>query len=159
MAYIKTIFGLCMLIMVYQGISNTDMSIVSQLTHQYGNNWAGPVATALLYVGLALGSLYNGYIGKYKFKQIFFVGSFGNTLYIATGVVFMLLNFTTATLVLIMFSSFVGGCLASVFFSAEYNYVNVLGKIDNQEVRYFGLLLMFNQVANVFGSLLSSLLI
>ena len=159
MAYIKAMVGLCILVMVYQGISNTDMSIVSQLTHQHGNNWAGPVSTGLLYVGLGLTSLYNGYIGKYKFKYIFFVGSFGNTLYIATGVAFMLLSFTTPTLILIMLGSFAGGCLASVFFAAEYNYVNTLSRIDGQEVKYFGMLLMFNQVANVFGNILSSLLI
>ena len=130
MAVTKTVFGLCVLVMVYQGISNTDMSIVSQLTHQHGNNWAGPVSTGLLYVGLGLGSLHNGYIGRHQFKHIIFVGSFGNSLYIAMGVVFMLLNFTTASLVLIMLSSLVGGCLASVYFSAECNYINLLGRID-----------------------------
>lgn len=92
-SYFRSVILVSILIMVYQGIANSDLAIVSQLTHQNGNNWAGPLSIALLFTGSGLSSLYNKYIGKYPFKICFFIGSFGYTLFIAIGLIFMKLGF------------------------------------------------------------------
>lgn len=80
-------------ILVYQGIANSYLGILSQVTHQNGNNWAGPVSTALLFIGSGLGSTYNKYIGKYPFKFCFFIGSFGYIVFTSLGLLFLKLGF------------------------------------------------------------------
>lgn len=92
--YLKTIILVSVFFMMYQGIANSDLGIISELTHQNGNNWAGPLSTALLFLGSGLSSLYNKYIGRYSFRMCFFVGSFGYTLFIALGLIFMKLGFS-----------------------------------------------------------------
>ncbi len=132
MKYFKRILYISIFILFYQGIANTDLSIISQLTHQHGNNWAGPLSTALLFIGSGAGSIYNKYIGKYPYRYLLFIGSFGYTLFIAMGIVFMKLKFSTLALVLIEFGSLVGGLIVSVFYNTQFNYVNTLSKIDSQ---------------------------
>ena len=52
-------------VMLYAAITNTDTSIISQFTHQNGNDWAGPLLTGLFFLGSGLCSTRNWYIGKY----------------------------------------------------------------------------------------------
>lgn len=101
MTYFGHVLYASVFIMFYQAFANTDESIISQLTHQHGNDWAGPLCTALLFIGSGLGSLYNKYIGKVSYKYTFFIGSFGYTIFIGMGLVFMKINFTVGALTLI----------------------------------------------------------
>lgn len=146
-------------IMVYQGIANSDLGIVSQLTYQNGNKWAGPLLTSLLFTGSALGSLYNKYLGKYPFKITLFVGSFGYTLFIGLGLIFLKLNFSTGVLVVMFIGAFIAGLLSSIFYTSQFNYINTLSKIDNREVKYFGINVGLAQSSNILGNFISSQLI
>ena len=159
MGYFGHVLYVSTFLMLYQAIANTDLSIISELTHQHGNNWAGPLSTALLFIGSGVGSLYNRYIGRVPYRHTFFIGSFGYTIFIGMGLVFMKIEFTAGALVLIEVGSFVGGLFSSLFYNSQYNYVHTLSVIDRQEVKYFGVSLMLIQGANLIGSLLSSLLI
>ena len=103
--------------MVYQGISNSDIGVLSQFTHQKGNNWAGPLSTALLFIGCGVGSLYNKYIGRYPYRYCFLVGSFGNTLFISLGLIIVKIGFNTATQIVIFLGSLVSGIIVSVFYN------------------------------------------
>ena len=118
--------------MVYQGIANSNLGIISQFTHQNGNNWAGPLSTALLFLGSGLASNYNRYIGKYPFKFCFFVGSFGYTVFTSLGLLFLKLGFTTTVQVLIFVLSFISGATCSIFYNSQFNYTNFLAKIDRR---------------------------
>ena len=159
MRYLRSIIYLSVIVLLYQGIANTDLSIISQFTHQNGNDWAGPFSTALLFIGSGIGSLFNQYIGKYPYKYLLFVGSFGYTLFIATGLIFMKMYFTAGALTLICIGSFIGGLIVSVLYNSQFNYTNTLAKIDGEEVKYFGILGVFTQASNVYGSFLSAMLI
>lgn len=120
------------MILIYQGIANSDLGIISQLTHQNGNNWAGPLTTALLFLGSGLGSLYNKYIGRIPFSVCFLIGSLGYIVYIAMGLVFMKLGFSITAEVIIFVGSFLAGIMCSVFYNTQFNYINTLSKIDNK---------------------------
>ena len=154
-----TVIVVSVIIMVYQGIANSDVGVLSQLTHQKGNDWAGPLSTALLFIGSGVGSLYNKYIGKYSFKTLFFIGSFGYTLFISTGLIFVKIGFTNLVQVLIFIGSFISGLIVSIFYNTQFNYINLLSKIDNQSVKYFGINMGIVQSSNLFGNFLSWLLI
>lgn len=130
--YFRPIIFVSIIILVYQGIANTNLGIISQFTHQNGNSWAGPLCTALLFIGSGLGSLYNKYIGKYAFKYTFFIGSLSYLSFISLGLIFMSEGFTTITQVSIFFLSFVAGLICSVFYNSQFNYVNFLSKIDRK---------------------------
>lgn len=52
-------------VMLYSAIINTDTGIISQFTHQNGNDWVGPLLTGLFFLGSGLCSTINFYIGKY----------------------------------------------------------------------------------------------
>jgi hypothetical protein len=130
--YLKPIIYASFTIMIYQGIANSNLGIISQFTHQNGNNWAGPLSTALLFLGSGLASNYNKYIGKYKFKFCFFVGSFGYTLFTSLGLLFLKLGFNTTTEVLIFVLSFISGATCSIFYNTQFNYTNFLAKIDKK---------------------------
>jgi MFS family permease len=71
----------------------------------------------------------------------------------------MKMSFSVGSLVMILLGSFLGGLVVSVFYNSQYNYINHLAKIDNEEVRYFGINIGFAQSSNVFGSVLSALFI
>lgn len=92
--YLRTVVFSSVVIMLYQGISNSDLGVISQLTEQNGNKWAGPLSTSLLFLGSGLGSLYNKYIGKYQYRYCFYVGSFGYILFVSTGCLFIKLGFS-----------------------------------------------------------------
>lgn len=83
-------------ILFFQGISNTQLVIVGQFTNQNGQNWVGPLSTALLFFGSGLGCLYNKYIDKIPYRFTFFIGSLGYTLFISISVVFLKIGFNTA---------------------------------------------------------------
>lgn len=157
--YLRTVILVSIAIMIYQGIANSDLGIVSELTHQNGNSWAGPFSTSLLFAGSGLMSMYNRYIGKYSFGRCFFVGSLGFTLFIGMGLIFMKLGFSTTVMILIFVLSFIAGCLCSVFYNTQFNYINILSKIDNKEIKYFGINMGLAQSSNIFGNLFSSMLI
>lgn len=130
--YLQAVIYVSVVILIYQGIANTNLGIISQFTHQKGNNWAGPLSTALLFMGSGVGSLYVKYIGKYLFKFCFFLGSFGYTAFISLGLLFMSLGFTISTEISILVISFVAGLICSVFYNTQFNYINILSKIDNR---------------------------
>ena len=44
---------------------------------------------------------------------------------------------------LVMVGSLIAGAFSSILYSSESNYQNYLAQIDRQEVKYFGILLMF----------------
>lgn len=118
--------------MIYQGVANSDLGVISQFTHQKNNNWAGPLSTALLFTGSGIGSLYNKYIGKYPYRLCFFFGSFGYTIFIAMGLIFIRVGFSSGVMAMIFLGSLVGGLIVSVFYNAQFNYINVLSKIDGK---------------------------
>lgn len=157
--YLPMVIASSISIMIYQGIANSNLGIVSQLTSQNGNHWAGPLLTALLFTGSGFGALYNKYIGKYKFNLTFFVGSFGYTFFIGLGLIFLKLGFSTTVLILMFIIGIISGLLASVFYTTQFNYINTLSKIDNKEVKYFGINVGLAQSSNILGNLISSLLI
>ncbi len=112
------------MILLFQGIVNTELGIVSQFTSQKGQRWVGPLSTALLFLGSGLGALYNKYIEKMQYRLSFFFGSLGYSLFIALAVVFLKLEFTTAVQVFILVGSFVSGVVVSMFYNSQFNYVN-----------------------------------
>ena len=88
-----------------------------------------------------------------------FLGNFGYMTYISMGLIFMKLSFTAGSLTMILVGSLIGGSISSVFYNSLYNYVNVLSRIDNRELRYFGILQGITQACNIYGSVLSAFLI
>jgi hypothetical protein len=146
-------------IMVYQGIANSDLGIISELTHQTNNNWAGPLCTSLFFGGSGLCSLYVSYIGKYQYRYLLFIGSMGYTLMVAICIIFLKHGFNFIIEITIFAISIIAGCLCSIFYNALFNYINLLSKIDNDSIKYFSINMSFAQSSNIFGNLLSSLLI
>lgn len=157
--YLNTVIYVSIVILVYQGIANSDLGIISQLTHQNGNNWAGPLSTALLFLASGLASLYNKYIGKFQFRYCFFVGSFGYTIFISMGLIFMKLGFSVTVEVFIFIGSLIAGIGCSIFYNTQFNFINTLSKIDNREIKYFGINMALAQSSSIFGNVISSLLI
>lgn len=155
----KSIVYVSLIILVYQGIANSNLGIISQFTHQNGNNWAGPLSTALLFLASGLASSYNKYIGKYPFKYCLFVGSFGFTVFTSLGLLFLKLGFNTTVEVLIFVLSIISGATCSIFYNTQFNYINFLSRIDKREVKYFGINIGMSQSSNIFGNLVSALLI
>lgn len=130
--YLSTVIYVSIVILVYQGIADSNLGIVSQLTHQNGNNWAGPLNTTLFFLASGSASLYNKYIGKFQFRYCFFVGSFGCTIFISMGLIFLKLGFSTTVLVFIFVGSFIAGIGSSIFYNTQFNFINTLSKIDNR---------------------------
>jgi hypothetical protein len=71
----------------------------------------------------------------------------------------MKIGFSTGVEILIFILSFVGGCICSVFYNSQFNYINYLSQIDKREVKYFAINVGLVQSSNIFGNLLSSFLI
>ena len=149
MTYFKAVIYVSLFSFLCQGIANTDMSIISQLTHQHGNSWTPRNCSPL----------YRIRSRQSQQQVLLFVGNFGYMTYILMGLVFMKLSFTAGSLTLILIGSLIGGLIASVFYNSLYNYVNVLSRIDNRELKYFGILQGITQACNVYGNVLSALLI
>lgn len=130
--YLRTVIYVSVVILIYQGIANSDLGIISQLTHQNGNSWAGPLSTSLLFAGSGIGSLYNKYIGKFQFRYCFFVGSIGYTIFISMGLIFIKLGFSTTVEVLMFLGSFLAGFGCSIFYNTLFNFINILSRIDKR---------------------------
>ena len=157
--YLPSTLFISVVVLLYQGIVNSNLSIISQFSHQHGNDWSGPLSTALLFIGSGTCSLFNSYIGNHPYRCLLFLGSFGYIIFITMSLVSLKLAFSPLAIVLTMVGSLVAGIIASVLYNSEYNYQNCLARIDHQEVKYFGILLMFNQASYVSGNVLSALLI
>jgi hypothetical protein len=157
--YQKTVILVSIIIMIYQGIANSDLGIISELTHQSNNNWAGPLCTSLLFAGSGLASFYVSYIGRYQYRYLFFIGSLSFTLLVSISIIFLKRGFTLLIETIIFIISFIAGCLCSIFYNAQFHYINLLSQIDNNSIKYFGINMSFAQSSNIFGNLLSSLII
>lgn len=92
--YLKNVLFTSFIILVYQGIANSDLGIVSQFTHQKDNDWAGPLITSLLFLGSGIGSMYNKYVKKYQYRYCFLFGSFGYIIFISLGLIFIKIGFS-----------------------------------------------------------------
>lgn len=55
--------------------------------------------------------------------------------------------------------SFISGVFCSVFYNTQFNYINALAKIDNREIKYFGINMGLAQTSTVIGNIFSALLI
>ena len=60
------------------------------------------------------------------------MGAFGYILFIAIGLIFMKLGFSVTVEVLIFVVSFAAGCICSIFYNTQFNYINTLAKIDRK---------------------------
>jgi hypothetical protein len=128
---LKSVLYISIAILLFQSISNTELGIVSQFTHQNGNSWAGPLSTSLLFAGSALGSIYNSYIASVSYKIIFFIGSFGYTIFIGLAVIFLKVGFSTSIQIVLLVGSFIAGLIVSAFYNGQFNYINTCSEIDN----------------------------
>ena len=157
--YFKELAYVSVLIFFYQGVSNAVFGITGQFAHQAGKDWVGPLFLAMLFLGCGLGSIYNKYIGRYQYNLTFFVGGFGNALYILMELVLIEVPLSLWVILMLAVGGFVSGLIASIFFNSFFNFINVLSKIDGKEVQYFGIAFLGCQGSGLFGNLLSSLLI
>lgn len=78
----------------------------------------------IFFIGMGSGSLYNAYITKYQKRYTLFIGSFGNTIFVSLGLIFMKLSFTSGVLVMLIGGSLVSGLVVSMFYNTLYNYVD-----------------------------------
>ena len=157
--YLPSTLFISIVVLLYQGIANSNLSILSQFSHQHGHDWSGPLSTGLLFIGSGTCSLFNSYIGRKPYRCLLFVGSFGYIIFIAMSLISFKLTYSAPAIALIMVGSLVAGAFSSILYNSEYNYQNCLAQIDRQEVKYFGILLMFTQASFVSGNVLSALLI
>lgn len=58
-----------------------------------------------------------------------------------------------------LIGSFISGIIVSMFYNAQFNYVNTCADIDNEKYLYFGLSMCIVQSANIVGNTISALLI
>jgi hypothetical protein len=75
--------------MLYYSVADSILGIMSQITEQNNIWWAGPVATIAIYLPAGFGSLYNKYIGKFKYRYTFLAGALGHVIHTASAVVFV----------------------------------------------------------------------
>ena len=148
---------LSLIFFVYQSVANSVMGIMSQITEQNGIRWAGPVTTMLLYFFSGVGSLYNKYVGKYRYNYTFYVGSFGYVIYVASTIVFTIVSKEKSTLIFVAtcLVNIVGGLIVSALYNSQWNYISECSTKDNASM-YFGINMGVIQASNIFGNLLSS---
>lgn len=153
----KKVLYVSLMQMLYQSIANSIMGIMSQLTEQNNIWWAGPTTTMIIFIFSGVGSFYNKYIGKYKYRYTFLVGSFGYIFYNASAIVFVLNHKANFTLLMIGISvvNVIGGLIMSMFYISQFNYVSECSLADNRSM-YFGINMGIVQSANIFGNLLSA---
>ncbi len=142
--------------MIFLGVSNSLMAILSQFTHQNNRDWAGPVATMLLFMFSGLGSMYTRYLGRHKFNLVFFLSSLGYVFYVGSSIVFVLLKNVQGTGVLIgVFAlTILSGVIVSAFYMSQFYYTSVCAHLDETGM-YFGVNMAIAQCANIIGNLLS----
>lgn len=68
-------------------------------------------------------------------------------------------GFSTAIYIIMFVVAGIGGLIASVFYNSTYNYVNILGQLDAQSIKYFGIYVGIVQFCNLLGMIISALLI
>ena len=149
-----SIVGMC-----FNAILNANVGILSQFSAQNDNEWIGPLSIALNFLGSGLGALYNGYIGKYPYSRIIFVGGMGWNVFGSFSVIFLFFGFKDYINGMIVAGSFICGLVASMFYSGIFNYVNECGRRDRQSNRYFGINMCLFQTANLLGNALSAVMI
>lgn len=114
----------------------------------------------ILFFFSGIGSLYNRYIGKFRYRYIFYLGSFGYVIYAASATVFVSISkerpvyiFVGACLI-----NIIGGLIVSMLYNAQWNYVSKCSTTDNASM-YFGINMGLVQASNLFGNLLSSYIV
>ena len=156
-ANLNNVIYVSMVQMLYQSIANSMMGIMSQITSQNQIWWAGPVTTIILFVFSGLGSLYNGYIGKYKYRYTFFIGSLGYIVYNASAIVFVSIDHSNTMSIVVgtFLVNIVGGLVVSMLYISQFNYISDCSIADDRSM-YFGINMGIVQSANIFGNLLSA---
>lgn len=144
----------------YQSMANSVVGIMSQITYQNNIKWAGPTTTIMLFFFSGIGSLYNSYLKKYKYKYTFYLGSFGYLIYVASAIVFVSISKDKSILIFVGTSliNIIGGMIASMLYNSQWNYISECSTIDNASM-YFGINLGVVQASNLFGNLLSSYIV
>lgn len=122
--YLRRVILLSILAMLYTAISNANLGIISQFASQNGNHWVGPLSIALLFLGSGTGALYNGYIGRWRYKTILFCGAMGWNVFLAFSVIFLFVGFSNYVIVIILVGSLLCGVLLSSYYNGLNNYVN-----------------------------------
>jgi len=92
-SHIKRVVAISFLCLAFTAITNANIGIISQFASQNNNSWIGPLSIALIFLGSGVGSLYNRYIHKYRFKAVIFVGALGWDIFIAFSVLFLYIGF------------------------------------------------------------------
>ena len=145
--------------MLFTAMSNANLGIVSQISAQNDNEWVGPLSVGLLFMGSGLGALYNKYIGLYKYRYLFIIGTIGWLVFLSFSVMFLFLGFQTYLIIIIVVGSFGCGLVMSLYYMSLNNYVNVCGQRDNKTNFYFGLNISMVQCSNIIGNGISAILI
>jgi hypothetical protein len=142
--------------MLFLGVANSLMSILSQFTHQNNRDWAGPVATMLLFMFSGLGSTYTRYLGRIRFNFVFVLSSMGYVFYVGSSIIFVILKDVkgTGVIIAVLGLSVVSGLIISAFYMTQFYYTSVCAHLDKTGM-YFGVNMGIAQCANIIGNLLS----
>lgn len=122
--YIKRVLFVALVCLVFVGVNNANLGIVSQLASQNDNEWIGPLSIALIFLGSGTGALYHEYMHKYTYNKIIFIGSLGWDLYVTFSVIFLFIGFESYIIAIIIVGSMISGLTASTFYNGVFNYVN-----------------------------------
>lgn len=143
--------------MIFLGVANSLMAILGLITHQNNRDWAGPIATMLLFIFSGLGSIFTFYFGRYRFNMVFFLSSLGYTFYVGSSIVFVLLKDTEGIgLVVGVFAlTVVSGVIISAFYMSQFYYTSVCARLDKTSM-HFGVNMGIVQCANIIGNVLST---
>jgi hypothetical protein len=159
-SHLWKVLSISLVFFAYQSIANSVMGIMAQITDQNNIKWAGPVTTMLMYSFSGLGSIYNKYVDKVKYKYTFYIGSFGYVIYVASTIVFTSISKDKSLSIFIgtCLINIIGGLIASVLYNSQWNYLSRCSSIDNASM-YFGINMGIIQASNLFGNLFSSYII
>ena len=124
MLYISIVF------MLYQAVGNTAVGILSEFTHQNGNDWVGPFAGSIVFIGCGIAAVKTSYINRYSIKTILFVCSFAYAFYIAMIILFLKTGFGVGVEIVILIVSFLAGVLSAGLYNAYFNYINICSELD-----------------------------
>ena len=124
MTYLKRVIFISAVAMLFAAISNANLGIISQFASQNGNTWVGPLSIALVFLGSGTGALYNGYIGKWKYRTIIFFGAMGWNIFLTFSVLFLFVGFSNLIVVIILLGSLICGLMLSTYYNGLNNYVN-----------------------------------
>ena len=158
-SYLRRVVFISAVAMRFASSSNANLGIIGQFASQNGNNWVGLLSIAFEFTGSGIGALYNGYIGKWKYRTIIFCGAMGWNIFLTFSVLFLFVGFSDLVIVIIPVGSLFCGFLLSTYYNGTNNYVNECGKRDGRSSSYFGLNMCIIQCANIIGNALSAALI